>query len=251
MGVFRFKQFSVDDSHSAMKIGTDGVLLGAWTRAENARTVIDVGTGTGLVALMMAQRYAGVDIVGVDIDREACRDAVANVAASPWPGRVKIVEADVFAWAADDVAVGRPLCIVSNPPFFTETLRSPDKARALARHGEGLGVGSLIEWASCMMTGPDDSLSFIAPAERDDEVQYQLSLNRLAAVRMTDVVSREGRPAVRRLYEARREAAVTTPCVRETIVIREVSGMYSQPYIALTEKFYLDSTFSIKKSLKG
>lgn len=249
MGIFRFKQFSVDDSHSAMKIGTDGVLLGAWTCAGRARTVIDAGCGTGLIGLMMAQRHDDVRVTGVDVDSEACRDARSNVAASPWAERVEIVEADLLAWTPGD-NVERPLCIVSNPPFFTEALRSPDSSRALARHGEGLGVESLIGWAARIMSGREDSLSFIAPTERDDEVQYQLSLHRLAAVRMADVVSREGRPAVRRMYEVRREDAVSAPCACETIVIRERSGRYSQPYIALTEKFYLDSTFVIKQPLK-
>lgn len=242
MGVFHFKQFSVDDSHSAMKIGTDGVLLGAWTCAGNARTVIDVGCGTGLVALMMAQRYADVDIIGVDIDSDACRDALANVMSSPWKNRVRIVEADVLAWSpAKDVE--RPLCIVSNPPFFTQALRSPDTARALARHGEGLGVKSLLEWASHLMCGIDDTLAFITPADMDDDIQYWLALCRLAAVRVADVVSCDGRPPIRRMYEVRCENAVTMPCVRETLIIHSKSGKYTQPYINLTGNFYLDSTF--------
>ena len=179
MGVFRFKQFSVDDSRSAMKIGTDGVLLGAWANCGGAATVVDVGTGTGLIALMMAQRYADARVLAIDVDNAACEDARANVAASPWTGRVTVIEGDVLGWIPDD-STGRPLCIVSNPPFFTEALRSPDTARALARHGCGLGVESLIEWASGVMTGSDDSLSFIAPAGRDDELHFQLSLRRLA-----------------------------------------------------------------------
>lgn len=242
MGVFRFKQFTVDDSHSAMKIGTDGVLLGAWTRAGNIGTVIDVGTGTGLVALMMAQRYDDVHILGIEVDAAACMDARANVAASSWGSRVEIVEADVLGWFPD-VTVDRPICIVSNPPFFTETLRSPDSSRALARHGEGFGVESLIGWASRVMAGGDDTLSFIAPAGRDGELQYLLSLYRLAVVRMTDVVSREGRSPLRRLYEVMREDFVTLPCVCDTLVIRDGSGRYTEQYIALTGKFYLDSTF--------
>lgn len=242
MGVFRFKQFSVDDSHSAMKIGTDGVLLGAWTCADKAGSVIDVGTGTGLIALMIAQRYKDVRILGIDVDSAACMDARANVEASTWGGRVKIVGADVLGWQPD-ASIAHPLCIVSNPPFFNEALRSPDSSRALARHGDGFGVESLIGWASHVMTGKDDTLSFIAPFGRDDETQYQLSLCRLVAVRITDVVSREGRTPVRRLYEVMRDDAVTAPCGCDTLVIRDSDGRYTAQYIALTDKFYLDSTF--------
>lgn len=243
MGVFRFKQFSVDDSHSAMKIGTDGVLLGAWADAGAARCIIDAGTGTGLIALMMAQRHAGVPVIGIDVDEAACCDAVANVETSPWADRVKIVETDVLSWTPDE-NVAHPLCIVSNPPFYTEALRSPDTSRALARHGDGFGVESLLAWAAGVMTDEADSLSFIAPAGRDDELQYHMSLHRLASVRVTDVVSREGRAAVRRLYEVRRERAVTSPCRHETLVIRDASGKYSDAYVSLTRDFYLDSTFT-------
>lgn len=243
MGVFRFKQFSVDDSRSAMKIGTDGVLLGAWALADGAATIVDVGTGTGLIALMMAQRYDDARVIAIDVNSAACEDARANVAASPWAGRVTVIEGDVLGWVPDDTTE-RPLCIVSNPPFFTEALRSPDAARALARHGCGLGVESLIEWASGVMTGRDDSLSFIAPAGRDDELNFRLSLHRLAAVRTTDIVSREGRQPVRRLYEIRREDAVSGPCRHDTLVIRDREGKYTSRYIGLTENFYLDTTFN-------
>lgn len=242
MGVFRFKQFSVDDSRSAMKIGTDGVLLGAWADARGARSIIDVGTGTGLIALMMAQRHEGVGVTGIDVDSAACCDAMANVAASPWAGRVEIMEADVLSWLLP-AALAHPVCIVSNPPFYTEALRSPDSSRALARHGDGLGVESLLAWAARVMTCDADSLSFIAPAGRDDDLQYHMSLQRLAPVRITDVVSREGRPPVRRLYEVMRESAVSSPCRRDTLVIRNASGRYSEAYVSLTGNFYLDSTF--------
>lgn len=86
MGVFRFKRFSIDDSRCGMKIGTDGVLLGAWARVDGScGHVIDVGTGSGLVALMMAQRYPGVRVTGVDVDPDACLDACDNAKASPGP----------------------------------------------------------------------------------------------------------------------------------------------------------------------
>ena len=227
MGVFRFKQFSVDDSGSAMKIGTDGVLLGAWARATGCGTVIDAGAGTGLIALMMAQRYDNICVKGIELDGSACHDARSNVALSPWAGRIEIVHDDVLAW--------RP-----NPPFFTVQLRSPDSARALARHGGGFCVESLIEWASGIMSGPDDALSFIAPAERDDEIQYLFALHRLAPVRVTDVVSREGRAPVRRLYEVGRDSNISQPCSRDTLVIRTADGNYSSEYISLTAPFYIN-----------
>lgn len=238
MGLFRFKQFAVDDSGSAMKIGTDGVLLGAWARAEGCNTVIDAGCGTGLIGLMMAQRYDDVRVTGVEIDARACEDARHNAAVSPWSDRIEIVQGDVLAWRPDNLSV--PLCIVSNPPFFTERLHSPDSARALARHGEGFGVETLIEWGARIMQNEDDTLSFIAPAERDDELQYLFALHRLTPLRVTGVVSREGRQPMRRLYELARDTRAASPCVHDVLVIRNRSGEYSPEYISLTGPFYIN-----------
>lgn len=239
MGVFRFKQFEVDDSGSAMKIGTDGVLLGAWARAADVGNVVDAGTGTGLIALMMAQRYTNVHVTGIEVDACACEDARRNVAVSPWSDRVEIVHGDALEWRRPDNLAG-PLCIVSNPPFFTEQLRSPDSVRALARHGDGFGVETLIAWAAGVMTGAGDTLAFIAPAERDDELQYLFAFNRLSPLRITDVVSREGRQPVRRLYELARDGYSLSPCLHETLIIRTHTGEYSPEYISLTGQFYIN-----------
>lgn len=238
MGVFRFKRFEVDDSGSAMKIGTDGVLLGAWTRADGCRTVIDAGCGTGLIGLMMAQRYDDVHVIGVEIDENACEDARRNVDASPWANRIDIVQGDMLAWCPDDLT--GPFCIVSNPPFFTEQLRSPDSARALARHGEGFGVETLIERSAAIMKCDDDTLAFIAPAERDDELQYLFALHRLTPLRVTDVVTREGRQPARRLYQLARDSRNATPCGHDILVIRKHTGVYSPEYISLTAPFYIN-----------
>lgn len=242
MGTFRFKQFTVDDSRCGMKIGTDGVLLGSWARAGNASSVIDAGTGSGLIALMMAQRYRHARIIGIDIDESSALDAKYNASVSPWSDRIEIINTDVLGWTPDNhtSGIGHPLCIISNPPFFTEALHSPDSSRSLARHGSGFGVGTLIQWASKIMTQKGDTLSFIAPADRDNEVQYQLSLSRLAAIRISDVMPRHDRKAIRRLYEVTRECDVKSPYLTETVTIREPDGSYTQQYSILTGQFYLD-----------
>lgn len=246
MGAFRFKQFSVDDSRCGMKIGTDGVLLGAWACADGARCVLDVGTGSGLIALMMAQRYPDITIIGVDIDPSACMDTRANADCSPWSERIVVVNRDVrdcgtiMQKPEHVLPISRPLSIVSNPPFFSETLRSPDASRAMARHGAGFGVEALVNWCGGVMTGCGDSMSFIAPAGRDGDIQYRLSLCRLTATRVTDVISRAGSRPVRRLYEVRRECDVAEPCSYDELIIREASGELSLKYKSLTEPFYLD-----------
>ena len=238
MGTFRFKQFQIDDSACAMKIGTDGVLVGAWADASGARHILDVGCGSGLIALMMAQRFPAATVTGVEIDGDACACARANVLSSPWSDRIGIVADDILT--ADFETVAHPLCIVSNPPFYTEALRSPDASRALARHGEELNVLSLISWAGRLMTSQGDSLTFIAPAGFDDDIQYALSVARLTAVRVSDVTSKAGKTPLRRLYRIVRDADVNNPCVREDICIRDASGTYTPGYIGLTRDFYIN-----------
>lgn len=247
MGIFRFKQFQIDDTLCGMKIGTDGVLLGAWAEVGECHDmtqgqphhIIDVGCGSGLIALMMAQRCPTAIVTAVEIDTEAAATARANAMSSPWARRVNIMQGDVLDWhPTDDCAGG--LTIVSNPPFFIENLHSPSGARALARHGEGLNVESLIAWsAGVMRPGRCDSLSFIAPAERDGDIRFALSMGRLALSRVTTVVPRPGRQQLRCLYEARPERDVTGPYRASTLYLRDDHGQLSDEYKALTHDFYI------------
>ena len=121
--VFRFKQFAVRNSMAAMKVGTDGVLLGAWCPVEGALRVLDVGTGTGLIALMVAQRNVSAMIDAVDIDHAACDEAGFNVANSPWHERINVECCDFMEYCG--CGVGYDL-IVSNPPYFDNGLLPPD-----------------------------------------------------------------------------------------------------------------------------
>ena len=122
--VFRFKQFSVANRLAAMKVGTDGVLLGAWCGVEGCRTVLDVGTGSGLIALMIAQRCPEAHVTALDIVPEAVAEAAENAAASPWGDRITVMEAD-FNRAVADRLLPRYDLIVSNPPYFPTAINSP------------------------------------------------------------------------------------------------------------------------------
>jgi len=129
---FQFKQFTVWHDKCAMKVGTDGVLLGAWADMEQARSILDVGTGSGLIALMAAQRNLTAAITAIDIDESAIIQARENFDRSPWVNRLTAepISLEDFAGSTDamfDV-------IVSNPPYFHQSLHSPDKKRTLARH---------------------------------------------------------------------------------------------------------------------
>lgn len=228
--MFRFKQFTINDSHTPMKVGTDGVLLGAWADPSGASLIIDAGTGSGLIALMMAQRVPGARVKGIEISPDAAADAAANVAASPWPDRVEIISGDCLDYT---LPAEERILIVSNPPFFAEQLRSPDTGRALARHGGAFDVISLIDWAALH---PEPNLAFIAPTSRDDEIDFQLALRRLVANRICRVTTRDGRPPQRTLWQVSRHGST----IESSLIVRDRENRFTEEYIRLTSPFYLD-----------
>lgn len=239
--MFQFKQFAVDDARCGMKVGTDGVLLGAWADVAGAGLIVDAGCGSGLVALMCAQRNPSARILAVDVVADACADARANADASPWADRITVSLTDFLSLDRD--AIGSPdgpLTIVSNPPFFTEQLRSPEAARSLARHGQGFNHLSLIAHAATLLSHPHSSLSFIAPASCDAEIEFAFELHRLAPARICRVFTRDGKPPTRTLWQVRPRSATPVPPIVETLCIRTADNQFTTEYQSLTSEFYLD-----------
>lgn len=240
MGEFRFKQFSVSDTRSAMKIGTDGVLLGAWTplRHDSSHvqhpSVWDIGAGTGLLSLMMAQRLPSARITAIEIDPEASQDARENFAASPWADRLNLINSDIFDLPPD---IPSPDIIVCNPPFYNEDIHSPQAARCAARHEGSLSIESLISLASRMLT-PCGELSFIAPWKRHDDIEYLASLHRLTPTHIIPVIARQGRDPIRVLARLVKDTTPTS-IERSSIAIRDTANNYTTQYRLLTDPFYL------------
>ena len=230
---FSFKQFHIDDSHCGMKISTDGVLLGAWADCSDAGSVADVGAGSGLIAVMLAQRFTIPCITAVEIDRDACIDASLNVSKSPWSHRINVQCCDFNNWLPD-----KPVdAIVSNPPFFTEDLHSPSRSRALARHADkGLSFNSILSRASDILS-PTGTISLILPAELEDEVIFKAELSHLKPYRLCHVFSRPGKKALRFLVEL---GFTDKACEFTSLYIRDNDGAFSKDYIRLTRDFYLD-----------
>ncbi|MDO5442824.1 MAG: methyltransferase [Bacteroidia bacterium] len=174
MPVFRFKHFDIVNEASSMKVNTDGVLLGAAvTLRDNDRCVLDAGTGTGTIALMMAQRYSalgaaeGQEITGIDIDAPSAAEAAVNFSLSPWASALKARQCalrDYFPPEELDL-------IVSNPPFFEDSLLPPEKRRGMARHtaGAALSYVDLIEFAREHLNG-SGRLAVILPSDREQGV---------------------------------------------------------------------------------
>ena len=181
MGNFRFKQFEIEQDRCAMKVGTDGVLLGAW--AQGGRRILDIGSGTGLISLMMAQRFPEAEVVGIDMDADACGQAKENVMASPFRDRVEIVccrlqdfgadgcaletaglKAGALETAADLKSSGVFDAIVSNPPFFVDSMKNPDSKRTMARHTDSLSFRDLFAGVKRLLSD-EGVFSAIVPVE--------------------------------------------------------------------------------------
>lgn len=237
MGEFRFKEFAISDHRCGMKLSTDAVLLGAWADLSGAATIADFGAGCGILSLMAAQRCPDARIMAIEIDAGAYADMEANVAASPWAPRIETICADVLTLELPK-ELRYPLAIISNPPFFSEKLKSPKESRALARHGDDFTVETLIPTGSGWMKGmPGCSLTFIAPSSRDGEIEFLLALNRLYPRRILAVRSVATRAPMRTLWEA---APQSGRCMKSEICLREADGTPSAQFATLTSQFYLD-----------
>ena len=230
--MFRFKQFTVCDERSAMKIGTDGVLLGAWADIEGDSRILDVGTGTGLIALMLAQRNASAEIVGVDISHEAIEEARDNFLNSPWGTRLSATLGDVCSFLSDTMFDH----IVSNPPYFIDSLHSPDALRTMARHTSSLKFEDLVASAERLLR-PEGRLTVILPTECAMQFRFA-AFGRLWLSRQTDVITKEGDTPRRTLMEFCLTDKPHIPVVT-TLTMRHTDSSYTEEYRKLTEEFYI------------
>ncbi|MBR5117876.1 MAG: methyltransferase [Muribaculaceae bacterium] len=230
--IFRFKKFNLLNDKTAMKVGTDGVLLGAWCEVAGAKRVLDVGTGCGLIALMVAQRNHNAAITAIDIDQNAIDEAIINIANSPWSNRVDALCADFNNFAAQE-----PFdLIVSNPPFFTENVMAPDKSRNLARHSVTLTIEQLIS-NSKLMLADDGTLSFISPVEQELYVRTCVVKAAMSIKRLARVVPVEGAAPKRLMWEL---VKCPKEPKEEQLIIRHADASYFKQYIDLTRDFYLN-----------
>lgn len=228
--MFRFKRFTVRQPNAAMKVGTDGVLLGAWVGVRDTdRRILDIGTGTGVIALMMAQRCEGARVTALEIDGPSAADARDNAAASPWSGRVEVVECDAALYDTPE----RFDLIVSNPPYFVDSLLPPDKGRAAARHAASLPFGELVRTVVRLLA-PGGRFALILPVE-ESRMFCEEARGALWPVRVTEVCSTPRSGVIRLLTEFRAEPAA----VAETSRLVIDDGGFTPEYRELTKDFYL------------
>ncbi|MBQ7530588.1 MAG: methyltransferase [Paludibacteraceae bacterium] len=246
---FRFRQFFVRHDHSSMKVGTDGVLLGAWAPicSENSEDsvnsefrILDIGTGSGLIALMLAQRTSSLPVVqidAIDIDNASCEQARDNFAASPWADRLHAAHSSLQQWLQ---ANGRCYdLIVSNPPYFVDSLKAPDAARCAARHNDTLPFATLIA-DSARKLKPKGTLAVIVPTEAEDTLQALAAAEGLLCTCRCYVHPKPGRPAKRVLLAWQQGAsAIFGGELTEHLTLEDEHGGRSTAYQQLTRDFYI------------
>lgn len=228
---FRFKQFSLYQERCAMKVGTDGVLLGAWAGLDGRQRILDIGTGTGLIALIAAQRCAEARLTAIEIDAEAAAQAADNVALSKWNDRIEVIRADVREFSPQD----RFDAIFCNPPFFSNSLHSPDSARNLARHSDTLSFRELTDCASRLLTD-DGELHVIIPAEAASDFFGAAATSGLQPHRVTYFRTNSRKPPKRVLMTFGRHC---TDSVTDSLYLYGDDGTETAEYKSLVQNLYL------------
>ncbi len=230
---FQFKHFSIDDSKCSMKVGTDSVLVGAWATVTGAKNILDIGSGSGLIALMLAQRTTHETFVdAVEIEEDAYQQALVNVKRSPWQARLKIHHSSIQNFKSE---IKYDL-IVTNPPFFIDSYKPTETKRANARHTQVLTHLELLNCVTQLLK-PSGKFSLILPTAEGELFQtLALQLN-LYIVRKTAFFSRKEKPQERWLMEFSFEAY---PIQLDTLVLYHSGDSWSDEYRQLTKDFYLD-----------
>lgn len=235
MSKFSFKQFSIEQDRCAMKVGTDAVLLGAWTPIDNnPRSILDIGAGTGIIALMLAQRTNAEQIDALEIDQDAYEQAVDNFENSPWSDRLFCFHAglDEFVDEPEDEYD----LIISNPPFYSEDYKTENSQRDLARFQDAMPFEDLIDAADLLLS-ENGIFSVIIPHKEEERFIDLCAEAELFPVKITRVKGSHNTSIVRSLLAFKRyELAVLTT---DELVIEISRHLYTQEYINLTKDFYL------------
>jgi tRNA1Val (adenine37-N6)-methyltransferase len=229
---FHFKQFSIQHDKAAHKVGTDAVLLGAWVDVSTASRVLDIGTGSGVIALMIAQRTASTALIdAVEIQEADAAQASQNVARSPWADRVKIHHTSIEDFNESNSYD----LIVSNPPFFVNSSIPPVRGRGIARHTNELTFESLLVVTKKLLSR-DGRLAVILPPEESKIFSSMCVSNGYFLNRTLNVKSRPDKAVERVLMEFSR---VEKPLQSKSLTIHDAGNEWSSDYRELTQDFYL------------
>ena len=226
---FRFKQFTIEDSGCTMPVGTDAMLLGAWALPGKAERILDIGTGCGILSLMMAQK-SGAQIDAVEIDEASARKAGVNFRNSPWSGRLRVIEDSVLKFSPDV----RYDFILSNPPYFSKSLRSPHALRNRARHDKDLSPEDLPGAISGLLAD-HGSFALVLPSGIMQDFMEIATSEGFRPYRTLCVHPTRTKNCNRILAQFARDERELT---RESLYILDEKGQFTGEYLRLTHDFH-------------
>ena len=221
-----------------MKIGTDGILLGAWAQAEQPQRILDIGTGAGLIALMMAQRFPNAVIDAVEIEPNAAEQAARNFAASPWPERLNLHHQSIQSFAASNEPDNAYSLIVSNPPWFFDSLKSNESSRNLARHTDSLSHDELLNSVRLLLHS-SGRFAVVLPFGESTSFVHSAQERNLFCRRQCHVRSKPGLSPHRILLEFETEPSESPVILQELTIENEQHHDYTDSFRTLTRDFYL------------
>lgn len=231
MSIFKFKHFFVIQKVSAMKVGTDAMILGAFVDTVNKKQALDIGTGTGVISLMLAQKNEALYVTGIEIDSESAVEAQLNFEESPWGNQLSIIQNNFLL---NDFKGKQYDLIVSNPPYFSTTNENLDERKAKTRHVSSLQIIPFIEKVNKLLT-TEGNFWVIIPFDDYKLWQNQFKVNSLYVNRKIDVIGKEGGNPIRCILNISR---LFNQLKEETFCIRNSDGTYTEEYIQLTKEYH-------------
>ncbi|MDF3025872.1 MAG: methyltransferase small [Fluviicola sp.] len=229
MSVFNFKHFQIHQKNAALKVGTDSMLLGSLCNWKNPKLLLDIGTGTGVLSLMCAQRFSFEKITGIELSEEAFTDAQINAQNNPFPSKISILNQSI----QDYKPAGEFDAIISNPPFFENSSKNPDADKSLARHTESLSFLELIQSIARLLS-KDGKAWIIVPFESKEQLIQLAKANDLF---VSDLITIFGKPdkATRVILSFEKKASELRI---SSLCIRTEDGSYTEEYKVLTKEFH-------------
>lgn len=229
--LFRFKQFEVEQSGCAMRINTDGVLLGAIVAQQQPQLILDIGTGTGVIAMMLAQRFPQAAVTAVEIDEAAAFRAASNFEASPFAARLQVQHSDIATFQTEH----RYDLMVSNPPYFVNDLKNPELRKGLARHADEDFFEGLLRKASALLS-EKGMFWVILPAKQAELLVVNAVLFKLFPRQIIHVHSDVSKSEFRQIVCF---SFTDGPVLHENFYIYSAQGVYTDAYKTLLKDFFL------------
>jgi len=237
---FQFKQFTIHQDKSAMKVTTDGCLFGAWVvdkmtnEAFKNNNCLDIGTGTGLLALMLAQKNPNLSLSAFEIDIDSFEQASKNIADSPWSPGIKIVHGDIKKFQSPE----KFDLIISNPPFYKNELKGDNTKKNIAHHDEGLLLPELLTFIKNNLS-PEGTFYLLLPFKRKEEIKNLLLEHEFDIVQMTFVRQTLNHNFFRIMLSGKLKENKIPETVIDEIAIKDEKDNYTDAFIALLQDYYL------------